>query len=55
MTTIGPSWKGGGDETPKLYTKMPNGRVQLHLHSGQQRAWQSEKRFVIVLAGTQSG
>jgi hypothetical protein len=29
--------------------------MHLHLHEGQQRAWESERRFVLMLAGTQSG
>lgn len=32
-----------------------DGRMRLHLHPGQWRAWQSERRFVAVLAGTQGG
>ena len=31
------------------------GKAQLHLHAGQERMWDSNKRFVIVLAGAQSG
>lgn len=33
----------------------PDGRMRLHLHPGQWRAWQSDRRFVAVIAGTQSG
>jgi hypothetical protein len=33
----------------------PDGRMRLHFHRGQWRAWQSERRWVVVLAGTQSG
>lgn len=29
--------------------------MRLHLHPGQQRAWRSTKRFVCVIAGSQSG
>lgn len=29
--------------------------MRFHLHPGQFRAWQSEKRFVLILAGAQSG
>lgn len=29
--------------------------LRLNLHPGQVRAWRSTRRFVIVLAGTQSG
>lgn len=37
-----------------LVELVPGG-MRLHFHSGQWRAWQSERRFVCVLAGTQSG
>jgi hypothetical protein len=30
-------------------------QLRLRLHPGQSRAWRSERRFVIVIAGTQSG
>ncbi len=30
-------------------------RMRLHLHSGQKRAWDSRRRIVAVLAGTQGG
>jgi hypothetical protein len=30
-------------------------KAQLHMHPGQLRAWDSEKRFTCVLAGTQGG
>ncbi len=32
-----------------------DGRLRLHFHPGQWRAWKSESRFVLVLAGTQGG
>lgn len=32
-----------------------DGRLRLHFHRGQWKAWKSERRFVAVLAGTQSG
>lgn len=35
--------------------EIVNGRLQLHFHPGQWRAWLSKKRFILVLAGTQSG
>lgn len=31
------------------------GRLRLNLHPGQMRAWHSDKRFVFIIAGTQSG
>ena len=34
---------------------MPGGKLRLHLHAGQRRAWASTRRFVCVLAGTQGG
>lgn len=35
--------------------RMENGRPHLNLHKGQKKAWLSERRFVVILAGTQSG
>jgi len=32
-----------------------DGRLRLHLHPGQWRAWQSGRRFIAILAGTQGG
>lgn len=37
-----------------LYT-IDNQTLALNLHSGQSRAWDSTRRFVVMLAGTQSG
>lgn len=34
---------------------MKNGQLHLHLHPGQKEAWQSEARFIAIIAGTQSG
>jgi hypothetical protein len=31
------------------------GELSFRFHRGQMRAWKSAKRFVVVLAGTQSG
>ncbi len=39
---------------PSLY-RIDGEEIRLSLHEGQQRAWDSLKRFVFVLAGTQSG
>lgn len=38
-----------------LYQIVPDGGMELHFHANQWRAWDSEKRFVAVLAGTQGG
>lgn len=38
-----------------LYQIAADGGMELHFHAGQWRAWDSEKRIVAVLAGTQSG
>lgn len=38
-----------------LAERTADGRLRLHFHPGQMRAWRSEKRFVLVLAGTQGG
>ena len=34
---------------------LKDGDLHFYMHAGQQRAWDSDKRFVVVLAGTQSG
>lgn len=36
-------------------TEVHNGRLKVHLHPGQWRAWNSTARHVLVMAGTQSG
>ena len=38
-----------------LYRVTEDGGLELHFHAGQWRAWDSPKRFVVVLAGTQGG
>lgn len=35
--------------------EIVDGKVKLNLHPGQTKAWDSKKRFVFVLAGTQGG
>jgi hypothetical protein len=35
--------------------KIDDGKLRLPFHKGQARAWQSTRRFVFILAGTQSG
>ena len=40
--------------TGNLYDVV-DGRLQLKLHRGQTKAWESDKRFVFVLSGTQAG
>ena len=37
-----------------LYT-VDGSAVDLHFHPGQWRAWESQKRFIAILAGTQGG
>jgi len=39
----------------KPFVEVVDGEVKLNLHPGQVRAWDSDKRFTFVLAGTQSG
>lgn len=39
----------------RLWTVDDAGRLDLNLHIGQSRAWQSDARFIAVLAGTQGG
>ncbi len=40
---------------PQLYDITSKGEMVLHLHDGQWRAWESERRFIFMLAGTQGG
>lgn len=35
--------------------EVNNGKARLNLHAGQARAWDSKRRFVFMVAGTQSG
>ncbi len=46
------SASGGAGE---IYCLTPEGDLKLNLHPGQWQAWCSEARYVVVLAGTQSG
>jgi hypothetical protein len=39
----------------QLTERTTDGRLRFHFHRGQWRAWESAKRFVLVLAGTQGG
>jgi hypothetical protein len=34
---------------------VQNGKLTINLHPGQTRAWESKRRFVFIIAGTQSG
>jgi hypothetical protein len=38
-----------------LWTRTNEQQYRTRMHTGQARAWRSNKRFVVVLAGTQSG
>ncbi len=40
---------------PSLWSVSPDGELDIRPHLGQWRAWQSKKRFVWMLAGTQGG
>jgi len=40
---------------PTDLVEVVGGKLRLHLHPGQTRAWDSERRFVFVIAGTQGG
>jgi hypothetical protein len=39
----------------ELATLAPDGALETHFHAGQWRAFTSRKRYIVVLAGTQSG
>lgn len=42
--------------TPQGLFDLPgDGRLKLNFHAGQWRAWKSDRRFVAILAGAQSG
>lgn len=41
--------------THDLVEVTTDGKLRLHFHPGQYRAWQSKKRFIAILAGTQGG
>ncbi len=46
------------DTTPRLISDLwtvEDGRLHLHMHPAQLRAWDSKARFIAMLAGTQSG
>lgn len=46
----------GVAETPaSVYQVDSDGGLTLNLHAGQQRAYWAEERFILILAGTQSG
>lgn len=42
-------------ERPALWNLDASGKLSLNFHRGQLRAWDSQARFVFVLAGTQGG
>src|SRR5688572_16771752 len=35
--------------------RLDEGKLRIELHPGQTRAWDSRRRFVFIIAGTQSG
>ena len=39
----------------KPFVKTNNNKLELNFHRGQQKAWNSRKRFTFILAGTQGG
>lgn len=47
---------GENDGTRPLYEiDRDAGQIRINLHEGQRRAWDSERRFVFMIAGKQSG
>lgn len=40
---------------PEFTEITPEGRLRYNFHPGQWRAWESEKRYVVILAGSQGG
>jgi hypothetical protein len=43
------------EQKPKELLEITGGKLRLNFHCGQWKAWQSERRFIAVLAGTQGG
>ena len=39
----------------KEFRELEGGKLTLNFHPGQSKAWYSQRRFIVVLAGTQSG
>lgn len=39
----------------QLWEVLPNGRLEVNPHPGQWKAWKSQARFILVLAGSQGG
>ena len=39
----------------KQLVEITNGKVSLNFHEGQAKAWNSKRRFIFVIAGTQGG
>lgn len=54
-----PQWtiqaRATDDEQPLYQLDQQEHTIQLNLHDGQMRAWNSDKRFVFMIAGTQGG
>jgi hypothetical protein len=42
-------------EKQTMYEMRDDGGLRLNFHPGQLRAWDCDRRFVAVLAGTQGG
>src|SRR4051794_36540861 len=56
MTAVNPPTPSTPDSGPRpLYAVDNRGVLQLRMHKGQARAYRSDARVVLVLAGTQSG
>jgi len=43
------------NKATELFDIDSNGRLTLHFHTGQTKAWDSDRRFILMLAGTQGG
>jgi len=41
--------------TNRHFREIADGKLKLNFHPGQSRAWESQRRFVVMLAGTQGG
>jgi hypothetical protein len=45
---------GSPQSIPQIWS-IQNGQLKLNFHTGQSRTWMAQKRFNLMLAGTQGG
>lgn len=45
----------GQQKPPTIWNITPEGSLELKFHPGQSKVWTCDKRFLLMLAGTQGG